>query len=76
MDGATEYYAKWKKLVIERQVSWLHSYVELKQSKTKQNKTKQMSKGEKRERGKPIQTLNYRDQTDGYQKGAGGGGMS
>ena len=36
------------------------------------NLRKQMHKG-KRERETKNQTLNYREQTDGYQKGGGGG---
>jgi len=37
---------------------------------------KQMSKGEKKERQTKKQALNYREQTDGYQKGSGGSGSA
>ena len=43
---------------------WFHSYVEFK----KQDK---LAKGEKEERGKPRNRLNYREQTNGYQRGGG-----
>ena len=62
MDEATEYNAKWK--VIERQIyNSIHMW-------TLRNKT---SKEKEIELQGKKQTLNYRKQTDGYQRGSGWG---
>ena len=55
-------YAKQNKSVRERQIMYfIYSYVEFKkQTKKKKRETKK-------------QTLNYREQTDGYQRGGGWG---
>ena len=52
---------------INQRKTWFHSYVEFK----KQNKTK-TGKGKDRERETKKHIFNYREQTDGYQRGVGG----
>ena len=70
MHGATEYHAKQNKSEKDKyhMISLICGISE----------TKQMNKGKKRERDRERQTknqtLNYREQTDGYQKGGGWGG--
>ena len=44
----------------KRNIIWLHSYVDVKKQNSKEKK-----------RYTKNQTLNYREQTDGYQKGGG-----
>ena len=65
MDGAREYNAKQNKR--KKNTVWFHSDVKFK----KENK--QAKEKRKRERQTKKQTLNYREQTDGYQRGGGWG---
>ena len=64
MDGTRVYYAKQNKSVRERQILYDFTHVGFK----KQNKQVRGKKDKTNQ-----QTLNYREQTDGYQMGGGWG---
>lgn len=62
MDRSREYNAKRSKSVRERQIAYDFTRVE----------SKKRTKEKKKKKDKPKkQTLNYREQTDGYQRGSG-----
>ena len=64
MDGARDYYAKRSKSVRERQRPYNFTHMWNLRNKTKKHRGK-------KERGKPRNRLNYRKQTDVYQRGGG-----
>ena len=64
MDGSRVYYAKLNKSIRERQIPYDFTYMW-------NLRNKQMSIEKRREKGKSRKTLNYREQTDSYQRGGG-----
>ena len=70
MDGARDYYAKQNKSVRERQIPYDFTHMWNLRNKTNEQGGKEKRETEK-ERGKPNQETDYREHTDGYQRGGG-----
>ena len=70
MSGPRKFNAKWNKPVRERQIPY--DFTNMWNLRNKTNEQREKEREREREGQTKKETLNHREQTDGYQRGCGG----